>query len=330
MPTIAKRSVSNWPNLPFPVSNNAVASAESGDDRLVYSLLGIGSSKRYNAITSASYVLKVGSESWSAMPAVPGAGRLAATAQVVGGRIYLFGGYTVDDQKAEHTVPSLDIYSISTSTWSQGADIPVPVDDSVSGVYQDRYIYLISGWSESDNVDRVQVYDTETDSWKQATATLGRPVFGHAGCIIGNQIVYCNGVIRSAKSFAANSECWLGSIDSADRTLITWTQLPDHPGTSRYRIASGVDSSRGKIWFVGGTDNPYNYDGIGYDGTPAEPSAEVFAWDLTSGDWQTFYNKGNASMDHRGLILTKNAIFTVGGMELRQRVTDHVQGHDIA
>lgn len=47
--------------------------------------------------------------------------------------------------------------------------MPVPVDDSVSLTYQDRYIYLVSGWHKDDNVLNVQMYDSQTDIWVPAT-----------------------------------------------------------------------------------------------------------------------------------------------------------------
>lgn len=322
---MARAEKNVWPDLPEPVSNNAVTASDNGSASRVFSMLGIGASKLYNSITNAAYAFNAGSGGWSGLPAIPGLGRLAATAQSVAGNVYLFGGYTVSSEGAEHTIPNLDIFSSKTGSWSRGADIPIPVDDSVSGVYENRYIYLISGWSESDNVDRVQVYDTATNTWMQATPISGRPVFGHAGSILGNRIIYCDGVYRNSGRFEASHDCWLGSIDPGDLKRIVWSQLPDHPGTARYRIAAGADVPRGKVWFVGGTDNPYNYNGIGYDGRPSEPSSFAFAWDMPAATWQILTKSAPASMDHRGLIITGQSLITIGGMETGQRVTDHVR-----
>jgi N-acetylneuraminic acid mutarotase len=315
-----------WPDLPQPVSNNAVTSQKLGGREFFFSFLGIGSSKRYDAITNTGCVLDTGEESWRALPPVPGSGRLASTAQCVDGRVYLFGDYTVNAQGAEHSLPNLDVYSTTGGTWTRGADMPVPVDDSVSGVYRDRYIYLISGWSETDNVPRVQLYDVVANTWQQATPIPGRPVFGHAGAILGDRIIYCDGVYRSPHGFSASDECWRGDISPDDPTRITWAPLPNHPGAARYRIAAGADPARGKVWFVGGTDNPYNYNGIGYDGRPSEPSPVVFAYDARAGAWQEHTPQAQASMDHRGLIVTSNALVTVGGMEAGQRVSSRVRG----
>ena len=81
----------------------------------------------------------------------------------------------------------------------------------------------------------------------------------------------------------------------------------------------------GKIWFIGGTDNPYNYDGVGYDGRPSEPSAVAYAYDIREGDWQLFTDQAPASMDHRGLVVLPESLITVGGMESGRRVSVHVR-----
>jgi len=202
-------------------------------------------------------------------------------------------------------------------------------------VFRDRYIFLIGGWSKNEAVRNVQVYDTETDKWMQATPLPGTPVFGHAGAIVGETIVYVDGAYKNPGSkgprYLASNECWMGKIpDSrkADITKIEWTKLPPHPGKARYRIAAGAEPPGRKarrIYFSGGTDNPYNYNGIGYDGQPAEPSPMTFAFDTKSGTWETVNeNTPDPTMDHRGLLVTQHGLVMVGGMEKGQKVTSKV------
>ncbi len=68
--------------------------------------------------------------------------------------------------------------------------------------------------------------------------------------------------------------------------------------------ASGDDDS-GHIFFAGGTDNPYNYNGIGYNGKPSEPVGSTFAWNVRLGTWESILTVTltGFSMDHRGLLL---------------------------
>jgi N-acetylneuraminic acid mutarotase len=317
--------------LPAPVSNNAVAISHEGGNRAIFSFMGIGPKKTWDAITNQAYQLDLSSGKWKEVRPVPGvAGRLGASAAALHDQVFLFGGYVVDGQGGETTVSDLNVFVPIENRWYRGADVPVPVDDSVLGVYRDRFLYLVGGWSKIDAVRNVQVYDTEKDRWTQATPIPGTPVFGHAGAIVGDTIVYVDGAYKnpsgSNPKYLASSECWMGKITKGDITKIEWTKLPDHPGAARYRIAAGAAEKEGKIYFSGGTDNPYNYNGIGYNGQPAEPSPLTFAFNLRSGKWETVSeNTPDPTMDHRGLLVAPHGLVIVGGMEKGQQVTAKVR-----
>ncbi len=312
------------PSLPIPSTNNAVAAASEGGIAVVYSFLGLDSTKLWSGVSNRAFRWKLGSPAWEEIAPVPGPGRLAGTAQAVGGKIYLFGGYTVAENGTERSVPSVDVYDPSSATWSPGSPIPVPVDDAVSGVWRDSLIYLVSGWHDTDNVTNVQVYDPTNDSWQQATPIPGQPVFGHTGGIVGNTIIYIDGVARNTENrrFEMDPASWRGEIDPSDPTSIAWTRLPDHPGHSVYRAAAAPVGDM--MLFAGGTDNPYNYNGIGYNGAPAEPSSGVFAFDGITGEWRTLPDLGAPSMDHRGIVVAGEMLLIVGGMAVGQRVTARV------
>ena len=87
--------------------------------------------------------------------------------------------------------------------------------------------------------------------------------------------------------------------------------------------AAGVDRL-GSVLFVGGSENPYNYDGIGYNGEPSQPAADILRYDLQSRSWTTLTTDIPASMDHRALVSFDGGWLTVGGMLSEQRVTDRV------
>jgi hypothetical protein len=166
----------------------------------------------------------------------------------------------------------------------------------------------------------------------QATPIPGTPVFGHAGAILGDTIVYVDGAYRNSfgdPKFVASGECWMGRIPKrGDFTKIAWTRLPPHPGNAHYRIAAGAGPSEkrgGRIYFSGGTDTPYNYDGIGYNGQPAEPSPVTFAFNVYTEKWETVAeNNLQPTMDNRGLLVTHHGLVLVGGMEKGQQVTAKV------
>lgn len=317
--------------LPEPISNNAVAAVSIDGEDYLFSLLGLREGRTWRDTVAVAYKFSVQAGRWTSLPDVPGgAGRLAGTAVGVGDTVYVFGGYTVAEDGSEKSDPSVYALEPVSGLYVERAPMPVPVDDAVSVVFRDRFVILISGWHDTDNVDLVQVYDAIEDTWHQSTPYPGRPVFGHAGGLAQDRIVICDGVKvighrPEKRSFAITDSCYIGTIEDDRIASILWQQLPSHPGAPRYRMAA-VGSSRrgGEIVFVGGTNNPYNYDGIGYDGEPSEPEARVFAYSLAGGGWKSYGRLDVATMDHRGLIEIGERFFLVGGMRAGQQVTDEL------
>ena len=153
--------------------------------------------------------------------------------------------------------------------------------------------------------------------------------------IIGDTIVYVDGAYKNPDGpnpkYVASNECWMGKLPDAkkaDITKIRWTQAS---AASRQRALSHrrrrrtMEKKSGRIYFSGGTDNPYNYNGIGYNGQPAEPSPVTFAFNAYSREWETINeNTPEPTMDHRGLLVTRRGLVIVGGMEKGQQVTPKV------
>ncbi len=329
-PAAPEFKVEAGPPLPEAIANNAVAaSTVDGRDRL-FTFLGLGAGKDFRAITTKAWALDLALGRWEALPNVPGpVGRIAATAQAFGERVYVFGGYSVAADSKETTSPAVNIYDVRKRSYSRGTDIPVPVDDTVSAVWRDRLIFLISGWSVDNNIDAVQIYDPALDRWRRATSVPGVPVFGHAGGIARDSIIYCGGArVQAPKSpkYVINPECYRGDIDPLDPTAVAWRGIASHPGGSRYRAAAGAVQTGGVVgvMFVGGTSNPYNYNGVGYDGQPSEPEAASWIYDIDRNVWVEGPRLTAPSMDHRGLVATGGAWWTIGGFGRAQTVSNQV------
>lgn len=322
-----------FPPLPAPVTNNAVVTVRVDATEYVVSFAGLGASRGDADTLAATYVLDGRANNWTEAAALPGGvGRLAAVAASAGELAYVFGGYTVAADGSEVSTVWVHSFDPVSGVFDERQPMPVPVDDAVAVTYDDRYIFLISGWHDLGNVNLVQRYDTQTDSWVQATPTPGRGVFGHAGGIVGNTIMYCDGVAIEPHSdrrrdFVANDECFRGLIDPDDPRRIDWRPLPVHPGMPRYRMAAAGIEEINSVVFVGGSDNPYNYDGIGYDGEPSQPVADILLYDLERQSWRTIATDMQPSMDHRGLVGFGKYWLTVGGMLDDQRVTDRVTAY---
>jgi N-acetylneuraminic acid mutarotase len=318
------------PELPAPVANNAVAQVRIDDHDILVSLMGLGAGKSWKDAIAAANRLTVGDDRWEPLPSVPGpGGRLAGTAAGIGDRVYVFGGYTVASDGSEVSVELVHRLDPVTGEYEELDPMPVPVDDTVSLAYRNRYVYLVSGWHDSGNVNLVQVYDSREDRWFQATPFPGDPVFGHAGGIVGGRLVICDGVgirtpLAGRRSFGAVSDCFHGTIDEGNPARIVWRRLAHHGGAGMYRMAAAGSSRLGMIVFAGGSDNPYNFNGVGYDGEPSAASARVFAYDLEGDAWQEFGELPQATMDHRGLLEIGDEFLILGGMREGQAVSPGV------
>jgi len=305
------------PPMPGAVSNNAVASLKNGID--VYSLMGVGPKKTWDDVTNKLYILRLTTGKWTEGRAVPGvAGRLGASAVGARGQIFLFGGYVVDGQGTEMTVGDVNSYVPDEHRWYRAEDIPVPVDSAVIGVNHDRYIYLVAGRSKNGPVNNVQVYDAEKNTWSQATALPGTPVYGHAGGLADDVIVYVDGAKKDASGsskYVASDECWMGKIDHKDPNKIEWSKLPPHPGPGRFGTVAGAGEHEHKIMFSGGTTSPHNFKGLDSEGKLAEISPVTFAFEVHGNRWETIAEDTfDVRADGRGILTTPLGPLILGGM----------------
>jgi len=313
-------------SLPQPLTNHAVAALTVDGQPQIYSFNGLRAGKGYQDITNQATVWRAGQ--WHTLstplsqPPV-----LASVAVAVGEAVYLFGGYTVAPDHSELSVPNVWKIDARTDRWQALPPMPTPVDDTVALVYQQRYIYLISGWHDVDNVALVQVLDTVSLTWQQATPYPLPPVFGHAGAMIGHQMVICDGVKVSwsgeKKSFSPSPACALGEISVTDPTKIAWQTIPHHSGVAYYRMAA-TDDGRQRLVFAAGSDNPYNYNGIGYNQEPAAPSGDLRIYNLQQRNWEISHDVLSPTMDHRSLLRLGDQGLILGGMLANQKVHDGI------
>jgi hypothetical protein len=347
------RAPEAWAHLPEPVTNNAVAGLVLDGRLMAYSFAGLHEGMTWRDVTADAYACDLDARECREIDGLPdGIGRLASVAVTLGGQIYIFGGYTVAEDGSEASTPEVWRFDPASETYTHITDLPVPVDDSIALPFQDRYIYLVSGWHDTDNTDLVQVYDVEADSWFEATPFPGAPVFGHAGAMDENgRLMLCGGtaVIPPAReggrrSFEAQGQCWVGQV-MASPAEIAWQAMGDFTSGPFYRgVAIAHPAPLSGYSFFGGSGNAYNYNGIGYDGDAVEPRGDyvlsVFIPRSRGRDWCTvphgIENTNFLSirdpwpegvfMDVRGAVLEgENIAYTLGGMGPGQTVSDHVR-----
>lgn len=316
------------PPMPAAVASNAVTTLKGGIE--VYSLMGIGPKKSWDDITNKVYVFHLSGAKWTEGRPVPGvAGRLGAVAIGVKSQIFLFGGYMIDGQGNQFIVPDVNAYLPYDRRWYRAEDMPVAVDSAVVGANHDRYIYIIGGRSKTGPVNNVQVYDIERNSWSQATPFPASPVFGHAGGLGDDTIIFVDGAKKntsgSGPPYVASDECWMGRIDKKDPNKIEWSKLPPHPGTARFGIVAGAGEKDRRIEFTGGTATVHDFKGMDSDGKPAEFSASTFFFDVHTGHWESVTEETyDARTDTRGMVSTPIGMMIVGGLVKNTAVTARV------
>ena len=319
-------------NLPQAVTNNAVTFIQSQKGLEFYSFNGLASGKTWKDIHKLGYVYK--NNHWSKIK-MPDLSKpvLASTAVSIGTTVYMIGGYTVDANSEEKSVSAIYALNTQTQTWRLATHMPIPVDDTVALVYANRYIYLISGWHDTDNVSGVQVYDTQLKHWFKATDYPAPAVFGHSGGIVGNQMIICDGVKvvvkDKSRDFISSPVCLKGAIDEKTPEKIAWEEIPHHTQIAYYRMAATGDKLSNRVVFAGGSDNPYNYNGIGYDSVPSLASNHVFIYDFNTNKWVKNSIKIQATMDHRSLLTDGYDFYILGGMDSQQHVLSNVQKFSI-
>ncbi|MEJ7745613.1 MAG: hypothetical protein WKF61_02430 [Luteimonas sp.] len=314
-----------------PIARSNWAVARVGDT--VFTFYGLGSGKTSGDIARDVHAYDLRHRAWRKVSDIPvPAGRLASAAVTIAGRVYLLGGYTVSATGEEVSTPEVLRFDPVNARFAVETPMPVPVDDSVALPWRDRWIVLVSGWHATGNVADVQIYDTRTKGWTAGTPWPGQPVFGHAGGLVHDAMVICDGVtaVKGANGknrFSISNACWRGELDPGALGEIRWTALPPHPGRPLYRSgAVGARSGTGvaRIVFAGGSERPYNYNGIGYDGVAAAPSSAVLSFDLTRNTWTQHEPLPIAGMDFRGLIEADSHFHLFGGMRDGQTVSGDV------
>lgn len=335
---------SHFASMPSAITNNAVTQVTIDNEHYLLSFSGLSNNKTYQDVHNKAYAYRVNKKQWQKISPVPLSsdnlkltnnlvGRLASVATSINDTAYIFGGYTVAQDGTEVSVSDVYSYDLIKDSYQLLAPMPVPVDDSVALAYQQQYIYLISGWHNSGNVNLVQLYNTQTNQWQQATPFPGKPVFGHAGGIVDNKMLICDGVAikvhkNTKRSYQDEASCYLGVIDEQQPNKIAWRIIKHPTNNARYRMAALGIENKQQIVFIGGSENPYNYNGIGYNGKPSQPSNAVWLFDLQKDQWQIKRSK-TATMDHRGLLLIGNELLTLGGMAAQQQVLNTVNSYPL-
>ncbi len=323
----AQISVELVGSLPEAVANNAVCEGFINNEAYLFSFGGIDATKQFDGIHLKSFRYNIETGEAIQLADLPDTmGKIAAGASRIGNIIYIAGGYHVFPNGSEISSNKMHRYDIENDVFlSDGADIPIPIDDHIQAVWKDSLIFIATGWSNSGNVPNVQIYNPTTDEW-----LVGDPMpnfgpymsFGASGTIL-NDTLYFFGGATSEAGFGPQSRLRIGAINPTNPTEIAWSiSTPSEP-TTGYRSAS--INYDGKLYWIGGSYNTYNYNGIAYDGSGGVPLNNRILWISPN---QLFWSEtkfDEIPMDLRGIAeISDRHKYIAGGMIENQVVTDKI------
>ena len=321
----AQLTITKVGELPIKVSNNAVCEGFIDSTPYLFSFAGIDSTKIYSGIHLKSFRYNIRTQKSIQIPDLPDTrGKIACAANRIDHIIYISGGYHVFKDGHEVSSNKMHRYDIVNNIFLEdAAPIPVATDDHVQAVWNDKLIYIISGWSSTENIPNVQIYNPKTEVWLSGTPTPNTSnykSFGASGTIVGNTIYYFGGA-TSEKGFAIQNQLRIGKINPNNPAEIKWSII--HTDFNGYRMAcTQIDK---EVHWLGGSNNTYNFNGIAYDKTGGVPTNNR---DLTLLIPKVKFAESFVSeipMDLRGLANIKPHLkYIAGGMLANQKVTGNI------
>jgi hypothetical protein len=324
---VSQISIQEVGQLPEKVANNAVCEGFIDEVPFLFSFGGIDSTKEYSGIHLRSFRFNIESNESIQLADLPDTlGKVAAGASRIGDIIYVIGGYHVFENETELSSTKVHRYDILNNQFlNDGADIPIAIDDQVQAVWRDSLIYVITGWSDMGNIPDVQIYNPALDQWMSGTPTPNSnsyKSFGASGVIVEDTIYYFGGA-TSGFGFGPQSQYRKGIINSDDPTEIDWSfTLPDN-SVKAYRAASTISGEN--LYWIGGSANTYNYDGIAYNGTGGVPTSKKVLYTRIDTEYWNEMVFDEIPMDLRGIAeISEEQKFIAGGMLSSQTVSDKV------
>jgi N-acetylneuraminic acid mutarotase len=205
-------------------AHNVVATADG-----IYALAGTGAGSK-----PVLEVERFDGTQWVTETTLPGSGLNAPSSVVLGGRIYLIGGFNTTTN-----IPTAQVmaYDLAKRTWSEVAPLPSPRGGHAAVVVDGRIHVLGGGNSQSTLADHT-VYDPGTNTWA-VRAPLPRAKGSPAAVVVAGRIWAIGG--RSGFSD-------FGEVDVYDPRTNAWTTGP----AIERRGTHGAVVYRGAIWVIGG------------------------------------------------------------------------------
>ncbi len=186
-------------------------------------------------------------ESWTALTPLPES-RSSLDAAVLGSKVYVFGGWTLEGESEEstwhQTAWSLDV-SDPNAKWQSLAQPPFQ-RRAISVAAHNEKLFVIGGMQpEGGPTTRVDVYDASSDSWKQGPSVPGEGMsgFGSSAFATGGNL-YVSTMDGFVHRLAADGKSWT-TIAKTEPARFFHRMLP--LGEGKLLMVGGANMQEGKF-----------------------------------------------------------------------------------
>ena len=190
-------------------------------------------------------------DSWRELAPMP-TKRGAAVAATVGDKMYVLGGATtapgatnpaIHPTTPQRVVGTVEEYDPKTNKWRERATMPTPRNHTAAGVVNGK-IYVIGGRigaafiAASSNLNNVEAYDPETDTWSRPLAKMPTARSGVCVGVYEGRLYIAGGEWQNAVE-----QTTYRAFEAYDPATDSWSVLPPM-ALARHGVAGGVIGNR--------------------------------------------------------------------------------------
>jgi N-acetylneuraminic acid mutarotase len=273
---------------PAPMKRTEVAAAAVGGK--IYVVGGFEEPSLGNvlnfAITPAVEEYDSSMDRWTAKAPMP-VGLHHVGIGVVGGRVYVVGGYRQSGLSVWGPVATVYRYDPASDAWTERAAMPT-ARGALSVTVHDGKLYAIGGYEGKANSAAVEVYDPVANSWT-SRAPLPTPRDHLATASAAGKVYAIGGRLKG--DYHRN----LSVTEVYDPSTDQWIRAPDLP-TSRSGITAA--EAGGRIYVFGGEGT----DGTFADNEAYDPARD--AWQAMAPMPTARHGLGSAVVDGRVFVIS--------------------------
>lgn len=195
-----------------------------------------GSTAAFSGAVAETWTYDPATNAWTRLPDMPTA-RGGATAQVLGGSVYVAGGMTADGA----STAVVERFDLATGTWHPGPTMATARDNPGSAVVDGRlYVFggrtrLAGGQTPAPTLGSVEMFDPATGAWSSRSSMPTARRTMATGVIDGRVILAGGEAAADGGPFAV--------VEQYDPATDTWASLRRMP-TGRHGAAAAVVDGR--------------------------------------------------------------------------------------